>query len=308
MRRFAIAGFLLAWLPGAAAAADIAWDSIPGKEITLFYPGQMSWELLLTQEEHSGAKEFRAGKNCQGCHGGDEKASGAAMVRDKKAEPYPIAGKPGFIPLTVKAVARGGALTVRLEIAPGNQPDAGMDKDHPLKAAIMFGGAEVAEGLRAGCWGACHDDLTGMPGHQGAAAVTKYLARSRTSMSRNGGGPVKTADELAAIKAAGGFMELWQARVTPEGTGDVVAGPVLAERLVDGPKPAVTVSATGGMTVITFSRALDAGPGARAFQPGQAYPVGFSVHAGGTAGRFHYVSLEHMFRIGPEGDVSVTAQ
>jgi hypothetical protein len=46
------------------------------------------------------------------------------------------------------------------------------------------------------------------------------------------------------------------------------------------------------MWVVEFVRKLAAGPGHKAFVPGQSYSLGFSVHAGHAAKRFHYVSLE----------------
>lgn len=36
-------------------AAGIDWNSVPGKEVALFYPGQSSWERSLTPDDMSGA-------------------------------------------------------------------------------------------------------------------------------------------------------------------------------------------------------------------------------------------------------------
>src|ERR1043165_780429 len=80
----------------------IDWNRVQGKDMVLFYPAQMSWELLLTQSEHSGAGKFRDGKNCRGCHDNEEQSSGNLLVADKTAEPAPIAGKPGAIKAKVK--------------------------------------------------------------------------------------------------------------------------------------------------------------------------------------------------------------
>ena len=43
---------------------SIEWDGVKSKQITLFYPGQASWEWVLTKSTHAGAKNFRAGKDC----------------------------------------------------------------------------------------------------------------------------------------------------------------------------------------------------------------------------------------------------
>src|SRR4051812_23548402 len=85
---------------GTANAVD--WSKVQGKDITLLYPAQMSWETVLTQAEHSGASKFREGKNCRGCHEGNEDSSGDLMVGDKSVEPTPIAGKPGNVKANIK--------------------------------------------------------------------------------------------------------------------------------------------------------------------------------------------------------------
>ena len=65
---FVVFGFFST--PG--TAQDINWDSVEGKQITLLYPGQGSWEWALTKSTHSGAAKFRQGKKCNECHEGEE--------------------------------------------------------------------------------------------------------------------------------------------------------------------------------------------------------------------------------------------
>ena len=88
------------FLPSPTVALD--WDQVPERDIVLFYPGQLSWEMLLTESEHSGADKFREGKDCRQCHEGEERASGTLLVADKYSESTPIEGKPGFLELKVK--------------------------------------------------------------------------------------------------------------------------------------------------------------------------------------------------------------
>lgn len=273
-------------------AQAIEWSTIPGKDIVLFYPAQMSWELLLTQSEHSGADKFRAGKDCRQCHEGEEQSSGKLLVSDQTAERAPIPNKPGFIKATVKAAHDDSDLHIRVEFAPGNQPDAGMDKDFATKVALMIDDGKVAESTRAGCWGACHDDLARMP-HGGNGDTTKYLTRSRVKMSRSGGGEVKPADELAKIRADGGFLEYWQARLNAGAPPVFVDGTVLEKRQ-ENSSPAVSGTAVfdNGTWTVEFVRTLNGGPDHKIIAPGHTYTLGFSVHAGHTARRFHYVSLE----------------
>ncbi|MSO73125.1 MAG: cytochrome c-552 precursor [Rhodospirillaceae bacterium] len=275
-----------------AAAHAVDWVRVPGKDVILLYPAQMSWELLLTQADHSGAKKFRDGKDCRGCHEGEEKASGTLLVTDKHVEPAPIAAKPGFLKANVKVAHDATRLYIHLEFDPGQQPNAGMDKDFSTKVAVMIDDGGVTEATRAGCWAACHDNSARMASG-GDADTTKYLVRSRAAMSRQGGAQIKPADELAKIRAENGYLEYWQARLKPGAAPEVVDGTVLEKR-EERAGPVVTAEASekGSQWSVTFSRPLAAGPGYKSFQPGKTYTVGFSVHAGHTAKRFHYVSLE----------------
>ena len=76
------------------------WDKIPAKAVTLFYPGQVSWQYL-TSDAHAGAQAINAG--CVTCHAGQEKMLGAKLVQAGPREGDPIAGKAPTIDLTVRA-------------------------------------------------------------------------------------------------------------------------------------------------------------------------------------------------------------
>lgn len=286
--RAAAIGLLLVSAP--AGAVD--WTKAQGKEITLFYPAQMSWELLLTQKEHSGAEKFLGGKDCRQCHEGEEQASGKVLVADKNFEHAPIAGKPGSIKATVKAAHDADSLHIRIEFAPGTQPDAGMDKEFATKVALMLDDGKVAEATRGGCWGACHDDSARMAS-AGEAETTKYLAHSRVKMARTGGPDIKPAEDLQKARDAGGFLEYWQAKLNPGAPPVFVDGTVLDKRQ-ENAVSAVNGTATfeNGVWAVELVRKLNAGAGHKAFAAGQTYTVGFSVHAGHAAKRYHYVSLE----------------
>jgi len=285
-------GFTLACAMGVQAAHAADLSNAKGKDFVLFYPAQMSWETLLTQSAHSGAQKFREGKNCRGCHEGEEQASGKLLVADKGSEPTPIAGKPGSIKATIKAAHDADRIYIQVDFDTGQQPDAGMDKDYATKIAVMIDDGGVPEATRAGCFAACHDNLSRMPsGAEGD--TTKYLVRSRMNVGRHGGDQIKPAEDLAAARAQGGTLEYWQARLKPTSAPDVVDGTVLEKRQ-ENATPVVTAeaSANGTRWTVTFSRKLAAGPGYKAFAPGKTYTIGVSIHAGHTSKRFHYVSLE----------------
>lgn len=277
-------------LPLQAHAVD--WNKASGKDVVLFYPAQMSWEILLTQSDHSGAGKFREGKNCAGCHEGEERASGKLLVGDKSTEPTPIAGKPGFIMANVKTANDGDRIYVRVEFDPGQQPDAGMDKDFATKVAVMIDDGKVPEATRAGCWATCHDNLTRMPSG-GSVETTKYLSRSRVAMTRKGGTDIKPAAELDKIRAEGGYLEYWQARLNPGKPPVAVDGTILEKR-TENAAPAVSVEATesGTKWTVIFSRKMSAGAPYKDIVPGKPYTIGVSLHAGRAYQRFHYVSLE----------------
>jgi len=288
---FVLAAILLV-LPWTARAAAIDWSKVPGKDIVLFYPAQMSWELLLTQSDHSGAGKFRDGKNCRQCHEGHEAESGNLMVVDKSSEPTPIANKPGSVKVNVKVARDDDRLYVHLEFDPGAQPDAGMDKDYATKVAMMLDDGHVAEAARAGCWAACHDNLTKMPSGDDSD-VTKYVGHSRVKLTRSGGDQIKPEADLAQMRTAGEYLEYWQARLRPDGAPVVVDGTVLDKRRENAaPDATATAAANGTAWAVTLSRKLVAGAPYKDLRPGTVYNVGFSIHAGHTAKRFHYVSLE----------------
>jgi cytochrome c-type protein NapC len=280
-------------------AYAVEWEKVAGTPVILFYPAQMSWEILLSQAQHTGANRFKRDRSCRQCHEGGEVASGELLVAEKKLEPAPIANKPGAIVADVKMAHEGEHLYVRVAFPSAAQPNAGMDPKFEAKVAVMFSGQNVREMARGGCFAACHVDLPGMP--LGAnSKMTMYLPSSRGMITRAGGNFVKSEPELSAIRQGDGAAEYWQAGLGADGNVVVTAGSVLDRRE---PFAAHAVSATAtkvkGEWVVTFRRALAAKPPHKQIVPDTVYTVGFSIHAGHTAGRFHYVSLEKTFGLGP---------
>ena len=118
----AVATVLAVFSGATTAQAAIDWAGVPGRQVTLFYPGQASWEWALTPANMGGANSFRQeGKACRTCHDGEEQKMGSDIVTgavrnvidENKApkqrpsiEPNPIAGKPGSLTATVKFAQR----------------------------------------------------------------------------------------------------------------------------------------------------------------------------------------------------------
>ncbi|SCZ65679.1 ethylbenzene dehydrogenase-related protein [Thiohalomonas denitrificans] len=282
--------------PVYVSAEAVDWDGVEGNEVTLFYPGQASWEWALTQSDHSGNERFRQGRNCSYCHKGEEGDIGKLIVAGEKLEPTPIDGKPGSVKLDVKMVNDGERLHVRLAWPDtGYKPVEPMDEDNALRVTMMLDNGGVGEATRASCWGTCHDDANRMASANGEERV-KYLSASRNKMSRSGGGDnVKADDEIAKLLAGNHFMEYWQARVGVDGEAKSVHGYILDERheTFDS-KVDVDVSREGDNWVAVLSRDLKAsGTGYKTLGEADELMVGFALHDGHATGRAHYVSLDY---------------
>jgi cytochrome c-type protein NapC len=290
----------------ATPAFALDWAGVPGKDIVLFHPGQSSLEWVLSGG-HGGAPKVKNGKSCKDCHLGEEKDMGAILVSGAKNEPAPIAGKPGFIVATVKTAQDGGKLHVRLEFKEGRQPDAKMDKDFASKVTLMLDDGKLPEAEQAGCWSTCHEDAARMPAG-GTGDRSKYLNRTRAKVGREGGGDeMVAAAQLEKMQAAGQFMEFWQARLKP-GAPAQAAGGMVFDRRVEAKSSPVSAEASqsGDSWTVTLSRPLSAPAPFKSLEAGKTYTVGFAIHAGHTARRFHYVSLEHTLMLG-KGDADLIA-
>lgn len=284
---------LLGMLASAPAFA-VDWSTVKGQDVMMLYPGQSSYEWVLTPSEHSGGFKIREGKNCHECHVGEENAMGADLVSGKKNEPTPIPGKPAFVKANIKFAHDDKEMFVHLDFAPGSQPDAKMDPKADTKVTMMLEDGGVPESNRFGCWAACHDNLSSMPS-DGGADRTMYLFKTRAGKLGRQGAPDGNVpdDELAKLKAAGYELEYWQARLNPGAKAEAVGGTIFDKRS-EVPGAPVTADATfaNGTWSVTLSRPLKAGAPFHDLVPGKTYTIGFAIHAGHTAKRFHYVSME----------------
>src|SRR3954462_5680439 len=88
--------------PMAAAgdAATIDWSQVSPVTITLFYPGQSTYEWLRNDHKKGkGAKAVENGSARGACHEGDEKTMGNAIGAGGPLEPTPVKGKNGAVDL-----------------------------------------------------------------------------------------------------------------------------------------------------------------------------------------------------------------
>jgi cytochrome c-type protein NapC len=313
--------------------AGIDWSKAGERRITLFYPGQTSMEWTLVGKYHGGALPFKDGDRCFTCHDKETEAMGRKMVTGEKAEPTPIPGKRGSIPVSVQATHDADNLYLRFQWEDaGHNPvpfaEGGkLDPQHQVKLALMLATDDVIYAKQAGCWGTCHHDLRSMPEHPAdpkasglaldfSTGVTKYLKESRTAVEEKGqfgkklGGWDKLKDSAAleAELSQGHFMDLLRVNSGDNSTED---GHILAERHMDsGQGFAATIQLDAGQWTATLKRPLKSDkPGDLTLEPGKIYNFGFAIHDDYSNARFHHVSLGYKLGFdSPEAEVNATAQ
>lgn len=210
------------------------------------------WLRSAGHGEGKGAKAVNAGESCARCHDGDERIMGSSIVEGGPLEPTPVKGKNGSLELAVQAAYDARHAYFRFHwktlnpfpgiehqylrfdgrewkvwgypkldavVREGLQP--GMYED---RMTIMLDDGRVPGFAKQGCWLTCHDgsrDMAGAASAKEALAnpllaalkkndLRKYLPATRTDPGdwRSG----KPLEEIARIKAEGGFVDLIQWR------------------------------------------------------------------------------------------------
>ena len=302
-----------------SVAPGVDWDTVAAADMTLFYPGQASFEWVQNGKQHGGARPLTKGRDaCTTCHAAELEAIGAKIVAGtEETEPTPIPGKRGTINATVQAAHDADNLYVRLQWADaGHTPvpfvDGGkMDPDNQIKVAMMITSTGIELGEAVGCWASCHADNSYMPFDPGAEAIgaagdvaarleatetiTKYLSETRTKIeirgrrgkAQGGWDKLKEAAEIEQYLADGTFLDLM--RVYADGSSS--NGYLLDRRVENGGEMAAETSFDGATWTVVFSRPLVGGEGDVPLEAGKTYTVGFAIHDDYTAARFHHVTL-----------------
>ena len=249
-----VAGAVVAALSATAFAADPAtldWSKVPTTTVTLFYPGQSSYEWL-RGSAHPGAGAVQGGAACLTCHKGQEKAKGDKLVKSGPLEPTPVKGKNGWVDLRVQVAYDETNAFFRFQwktknnypgtehqylrydghewkvygypkldkpVQEGKQP--GIYED---RMTMMIDDGKVPGFDKQGCWLTCHDGSRDMGKQftkdQVAAnallqAIKKGDVRKYLPATRNDPSDWKTGksmEEINKIKAEGGFVDLIQWR------------------------------------------------------------------------------------------------
>ena len=278
MNGYLHAALLAAFAVAPALAADpasIDWTKVASKSVTLFYPGQSSYEWL--RSKHPGKDAVAGGEACTTCHKGQEKKKGDLLVKGGALEPTPVKDKKGWVDLSVQAAYDAKNAYFRFQwktqnaypgtehqylrydgkewkvygypkldkvVQEGKEP--GIYED---RMTLMIDDGKVPGFAKQGCWLTCHDgsrDMAKQFTKEEVAAnalltaikkndVRKYLPETRTDPSDWKSG--KSVEEIAKIKAAGGFVDLIQWRAhRSHAVGMADDGYVLEFRLSDAGK------------------------------------------------------------------------
>lgn len=203
-RYFTVVAVATFWL-GTSALADttppIDWTSLPVEEITLFYPGQSSFQWLHSRE-HPGARMVGRGIACKRCHDDAEQSMGNDIVSGGRLEPDPIEGKNGSLQLAVQAAHDEKNLYLRFRWktqaerpgvmhnymrydgqawafygGPRSAVRVRQGQEPPLyedRLAIMIDDGDVQRFAEQGCWLSCHNGMRDMPGEPAPEAVRSH--------------------------------------------------------------------------------------------------------------------------------------
>ncbi|MGF7186964.1 hypothetical protein GGQ84_003113 [Desulfitispora alkaliphila] len=169
------------------------WGEVPVSEMTVFYPGQSSWQYLVS-EEHPGAGAMEGGASCSSCHQGQEERLGESLVNHDALEDDPIEGKEPHKELLAQAAYDDENFYLKLqweserpgishqlwryngedwERDGGPRPDVDSDGNIPSyedRVTMLFtdqdipayDGADIGWN-EAGCFITCHDSMRAMP-------------------------------------------------------------------------------------------------------------------------------------------------
>jgi len=241
------------------------------------------------------------------------------MVTGEKAEPTPIPGKRGSIPVVMQATHDAENLYLKFEWDDGPHADVPfvdggkMDPENPMKIAIMLANDDLEFADRAGCWGTCHHDARNMPdtpeadalaGNEAAArlaledGITKYVKESRSKIEirgkrgkkRGGWDKLNSAEEIQTAIDAGQVFDLLRYQ---SGTGTTEDGYVYDQRVMQGGQGfEVASSNDGGHWTVQMKRKLTSDKkDDLSFDPAKTYNFGFAIHDDYSSARFHHVSL-----------------
>lgn len=201
----------------ATGPQGLNWDRVPATRLTLFYPGQSSYQWLRSEAHKGASKETARGDACVSCHDDpkEEQLQGTKILRgNHPLEPQVAAlkGKNGFVEVNVQAAYDDKNLYLRYQWKTNNPGHPGNDypgyrfdgkewkaygamrlnkdtlagKFPPIyenRMSIMLDDGKVPGFAQQGCWLTCHEGERDMPGEPkkdevAANALMKAIKKS----------------------------------------------------------------------------------------------------------------------------------
>lgn len=195
------------------AAPPPDWSKVPVTKVKLFYPGQSTYDWLLSPAHKKGDKQIPKGARCVKCHEDDEDAMGKRIVGGKVLEPEPIPGKVPVIDLSVQAAHDADSLYLRFQwksqmnregrmhnyirfdgqkwafwgshranaaVRSGKQPPLYEDR-----LAIMLDDGKVPLFARQGCWLTCHNGMRDAPDEASKAQVQDHAYLGKAGIKKS---------------------------------------------------------------------------------------------------------------------------
>lgn len=235
MRTISLAAAFAVASMGPALAIEpdkIDWSKIPATELTLFYPGQASWEWMNSAAHKAGATGVKDAKNCKDCHAGEEKDIGDVIASGKTLEPEPLPNKPGAVKVALQAAFDKENIYLRARWADDGKPGihyrlrafkdgkwatwGNMRGEAPVRKgeqpavyedriSVMLGGQGVPEFKIAGCFATCHNDMRFMPNEAKKEEVQAHPVWGKDGAKKN-----DIRKYLAGYSAAPGETGGWK--------------------------------------------------------------------------------------------------
>lgn len=199
-----------------ALGAEPDWSQVPSHTLTLFYPGQSSYQWLRSPEHRRADRQVQQGEACIECHEGEEAEMGELIVGGETLEPDPIEGKAGSIEVQAQAAFDGDNLYLRFQwptqldrpgrfhdfrrfdgenwvpygshrvsssVRSGEQPPLYEDR-----LAIIIDDGNVENFETQGCWVTCHTSMRHMPDEPTADEIRAHpllgQAQGRTDIRK----------------------------------------------------------------------------------------------------------------------------
>lgn len=309
------------------SAGEPDWSKMDAEYIDLFYPGQTSWEWLISSS-HKGQRQTEKGlERCIDCHQGEEEGRGEGSIKKLDDSPPPK-GTPPMITLLYKAAYDDEYLYLWL-----NWPGGGADEGRISGINIMVdeinkrrNKSKVKYFKPHGCWLACHKDEKSMPftppaekvaaipfyKSAGSDEVTMYLPGTRTRIDSTGGwANLEGMDSLRNSMKWGEFIDLWRFisdSSTP--SGRVSDEYVLAARFTDKGQDELSISSSehkDGEWTVVLRRKLNAGDRMedKIIKVGKRYVFAIAIHDNNVSRR-HYAAFSRVVGFDdPDADINI---